>query len=48
MRMRLLEEGKDSILNRVVVIGLIEKINLNEDLRRWCWEPCRYMVGVYL
>ena len=31
--MRILEEGRDSILNRVVVVGLTEKINLNKDLK---------------
>lgn len=31
--MRILEEERDSILNRVVVVGLTEKINWNKDLK---------------
>lgn len=31
--MRVLEEGKDAILNRVVMVCLTEKINLNKDLK---------------
>lgn len=30
---RILEEGRDTILNRVVMIGPTEKINLNKDLK---------------
>lgn len=31
--MRILEEGRDTILNPVVMIGPTEKINLNKDLK---------------
>lgn len=45
MRMRLLEEGKHSILNRVVVIGLTEKISLSEDLKEMVLEAMQVYGG---
>ena len=32
--MKVLEEGRDVILNRVIMVGVIEKINLNKDLKK--------------